>query len=93
MKNLVCLMAVSIAAIALTGCNKNRDVSYGRITGDLTPELKGLSERPSDDHTAFAVASNTNLRMFWDDLGRALLLDSPSRLQPVPVITTSGQGR
>lgn len=96
MKTLSILTTVSILAIGLTGCgssNNTKNVSYGHITGHLTPELKGLSERPSDDKTAFKVASNSNWRMFWDDLGRAFLLDTPSRMSPMPVVNTSGQLR
>jgi len=93
MKTSVSLISVAALAVYLTGCNSDRDVSYKHITGDLTPELKGLEERPVDDHTAFAVASDTNLRMFWDDIGRSLYLDTPSRLSSYPVINTSGQPR
>ena len=93
MKTLTALVAVSALAALLAGCDSTKNTSYKHITGHLTPVMKGLSERPSDDHTAFASASNQNLRMFWDDVGRALYLDTPSRLHPFPVVTTSGQSR
>ena len=93
MKTPACLISAAALAVWLTGCNSDRDVSYKHITGDLTPELKGLEERPVDDHNAFAISSNTNLRMFWDDIGRSLYLDTPSRLSPYPIINTTGQPR
>lgn len=93
MKSLFTLLAVAAFLAVPTGCNNQPNVRYKHLTGDLTPEMKGLSERPTDDHSAFAVASNQNLRMFWDDIGRALYLDTPSRLHPFPVINTSGQSR
>jgi hypothetical protein len=94
MKNLVTIAAVTLAIAALGACKSNpNNVRYKQITSNLTPEMKGLSERPTDDHSAFANASNQNLRMFWDDIGRTLYLDTPSRLHPYPVINTSGQHR
>jgi len=93
MKTSVSLISVAALAVYLTGCSSDRDVSYKHITGNLSPEMHGLEERHVDDHNAFAIASNTNLRMFWDDIGRSLYLDSPSRLSPYPIINTSGQPR
>jgi hypothetical protein len=93
MKTFACVISVAALAVCLGGCNSNRDVSYKHITSHLTPELKGLSERPVDDHNAFAITSNSNLRLFWDDIGRSLYTDTPSRLSPMPVINTTGQPR
>jgi hypothetical protein len=32
-------------------------------------------------------------RMFWDDLGRSLYTDQPSRLSPLPTTSLSGTPR
>jgi len=93
MKTSACLISFAALAVCLSGCNSDRDVSYKHITGHLTPELKGLAERPVDDHNAFAIASNEDLRMFWDDIGRSLYTDQPTRLSPFPITYTSGQPR
>lgn len=93
MKTLLSITAAAALVALSTGCNNKPNVRYKHLTGDLTPEMKGLSERPTDDHSAFANASNQNLRMMWDDIGRALYLDTPSRLHPYPVINTSGHPR
>ena len=93
MKTLSSLLAVVTLVAVQTGCNNQPNVRYKHITGDLTPEMKGLSERPTDDHSAFANASTQNLRMMSDDVGRALYLDTPSRLHPYPIINTSGHSR
>ena len=60
-------------------------VSMEAIFDDLTPELMGMSSRPDDSDRIMAVNSNINWRMFWDDWGRALYLDRPSRLTPQAV--------
>lgn len=93
MKSRLSLLAVATLAAVTTGCNNQPNVRYKHITGNLTPEMKGLSERPTDDHSAFANASTQNLRMMWDDIGRSLYLDTPSRLHPYPIINTSGHPR
>jgi len=93
MKTSACLISVAVLAVGVVGCDSNKNVSYKHITSHLTPELQGLAERPVDDHNAFAVSSNQNLRMFWDDVGRSLYLDQPSRLSPYPITYTSGQPR
>ena len=95
MKTFSTLIGVSILCVAPIGCgNKNpENVGYKHVTNHLTPEMKGLSETHTDDHTAFRTTSNQNWRLFWDDLGRALLLDTPSHSTPMPVINTSGVSR
>jgi len=64
---------------------KTEDVSQSAIFGNLTPELMGLSKRPVDFYSDFALSTNTNLREFWDDWDRAWLIDRPSRLSPKPI--------
>ena len=77
---------------SLAGCSSQPyDVSFKKITQDLTPELQGINERPVDIDVNMAVVGNQNIRMMWGDLGRAMLFDKPSRLSPYDIIATSGQ--
>jgi len=94
MKTSICLTALTLAAVVLGGCNGNEGrVSHRSITGNLTPEMRGLSMRPVDAHNNFALAANENLRMLSDDLARMFYTDNPSRLTPFPVADLSGQPR
>jgi hypothetical protein len=63
---------------------ETENVSTNAIFNDLTPELTTLTDRPVDVDRHLAVQSNINWRLFWEDWGRALLFDPPSRLTPKP---------
>jgi hypothetical protein len=101
MKKLVTLTltAAAIASIAsAAGCatrpaERRHQVSYAAISGNLTPELQTLHERPVDVHRNMAVNQNQSWRMFWNDLGRVWYTDHPSRLSSFPVVSTSGNPR
>lgn len=86
-------IGATIAAIALVGGCKSdpNDVSLKGITSNMTPELQGLAERPSDVDRNMAVTFDTNGRLFWGDLGRVWMTDNPSILSPYPIISTGGQ--
>ncbi|MFW5653452.1 MAG: hypothetical protein ACOC0P_05350 [Planctomycetota bacterium] len=89
------------AAVAVTGCASDgdnkyaynvdteaitaEDVTYDAIRADLTPELITMTDRYEDIQGTVARTWDTNLRIFWEDWGRALLLDRPSRLSPKPI--------
>ena len=77
----------------LVGCQTGDPLSYHAIRRDLTPELRGLVERPIDIDRNLASTNNQNLRMMSDDIGRTLYTDHPSRLSPLPIIYTSGNPR
>lgn len=83
------LTAAGLAA-GLGGCSTaSSQADYAQaetIRANLTPELDTLYQRPDDMSNAFVVMLDENGRMFWQDLGRALYTDRPSRLtrEPVP---------
>ena len=81
------LSLVALMMVSLLGC-----VSSDRndILANLTPELYGLHERPSDVARNWAVTDNANLRMIADDLGRMWMTNQPSHLSPFPIMTYSG---
>lgn len=86
--------ALSIAsACMLGGCFDPNNVSFDYITGHLSPELDGISERPVDIQRNLAVNTDQTLRMFWRDLGTFWLVDQPSMLSPYYIISTNGQPR
>ena len=71
------------ALIAASGCETSR---YQSIKDDATPNLDTLYERPEDIDNAVVTTFDENGRMFWQDLGRAMYWDRPSRLtrEPIP---------
>jgi hypothetical protein len=42
-------------------------------------------DRWDDMKNQMTVTNDTNVRLFWSDMGRLLLLDRPSRLTPAPM--------
>lgn len=95
MRILTGLLLGALGGALLAGCGSSgpHSVSFGAISGNLTPELQGLTDRPVDDERNLAVANNQNGRMFADDLGRVFYTDHPSRLAPYPITYTSGNPR
>ena len=92
-RRLLSVTALSLFALSLTACSGGGGTSYGAISGDLTPELRGTAERPIDIDRHYAVMRNNNYRMAADDWIRMWYLDHPSRLSPFPITYTSGQPR
>jgi hypothetical protein len=83
-----------LAIVALAGCASSQsDVSYDAIAHNLSPEVSGSVERPVDSNRNLNLTNDMNARLFWDDLGRALYTDHPSRLSPLPINGTSGMPR
>ena len=104
MKTSACLTVLAGSVAILAGCQGfgyqaspfnpgADDVSYAAISGNLTPELAGLVERPIDVDRNLSITNNQNWRMFSDDWGRVFYTDHPSRLSPMPVVSTSGNPR
>ena len=90
LRRLTILTLGTIAAAAVTGCSTASSpadfAQAERIRQNLTPELDTLYQRPDDMSNAFTIMLDENGRMFWQDLGRVLYTDRPSRLtrEPVP---------
>ena len=84
-------LALLVATFAGCSSNKEKELTYKDITGDLTPEMRGIAMTRDDAHTGFAVTSNTNLRLMSDDLARTFYTSTPSRLTPFPIVNNSGQ--
>jgi len=82
-----CLAGLALAAVALTGCRSDDpyNVSYSAISGNLTPELSTMAQRPVDVDADLALINNFNLRMLGEDLGRVFMTNGPSRLSPYSI--------
>ena len=95
MRILAGLTLGALGAAVLVGCSSSspHNVSFDAISGNLTPELQGLTDRPVDNQRNVAVTNNQNWRMMSDDLGRVFYTDHPSRLSPYPITYTSGNPR
>jgi hypothetical protein len=95
MKLALPLTALTLSIVALVGCQADdaSELSYKAISHDLTPELRGLEQRPIDIDAHLAYYMNANWRSLSDDLGRVWYTDHPSRLTPFPMTYTSGQPR
>ncbi len=97
MRILAGLILGALGGAVLVGCSSSPsspyDVSFSAIRGNLSPELRGMTDRPVDDQRNLSVAYDQNERMLFDDLGRAFYTDHPSRLSPYPVTYTSGNPR
>ena len=77
----------ALSTLSLVGCgSSNSQFSFS----NLTPELAGLHDRPSDVYSHWAIADNANLRMASDDMTRIFLINQSSRLSPFPVSSYSG---
>ena len=67
----------------LGGCRSDKDYyNYRSISGNLTPELQGISERQVDVDRNLAVNQNADIRLMWSDLGRGLVHRQPQHPEP-----------
>jgi hypothetical protein len=83
-----------LGLLVLAGCASDpNNVSFGAIKANPEPEMLTMTERKVDTERAFAIQYDQNWRQFWQDLGRALYIDHPSRMSPISPIYTSGQPR
>ncbi len=80
------LGALSVTAIGggLAGCKSSH---AEEVRANPTPDLDTLYQNDDDINNALTRTFDEDLRMFWQDLGRAFYVDRPSRLtrEPVPV--------
>jgi hypothetical protein len=81
-RSLVALTALA-GVVVLAGCastNRESEREAARLRWDPSPEVDTLHETPHDIENNLTVTMDENFRMLNSDLGRALLLDRPSRL-------------
>jgi hypothetical protein len=86
------LLLIPMTCVALplaAGCSSNpNNVSISSIRGNLTPEVRGVSETAYDQANNQAIIENIQWREASDDLDRIWLLDQPSTLSPYPIVST-----
>jgi hypothetical protein len=90
-QTLLTLMLLAVAT-GLAGCGGG-GTSWSSVKWDLTPELQGMTRSSDMIDKDLHTSMNMNKRMFWDDIGRALYTDQPSRLSPLPTTSLSGTPR
>jgi hypothetical protein len=87
------LLLIPMTCVALplaAGCSSKptNSVSISSIRGNLTPEVRGVSETAYDQANNQAIIENIQWREASDDLDRIWLLDQPSTLSPYPIVST-----
>lgn len=82
---IVAAAAASCCVCFLGGCETSGTRRDQMIRRNLTPELDTLHQREVDIDNALTITFDENGRMFTQDLGRAFLLNRPSRLTPEPI--------
>jgi hypothetical protein len=78
----------AVACLAVGGCAQGLKDDGGRLAAvrsDGAPELVTYNQRQLDLDNETSHTWNTNLRGAVDDLQRAMLFNSPSRLTRYPV--------
>lgn len=84
-RSAMCVTAL-LLTVGLSACtSKEKYPGYAETSSNVTPDTLSLHNRPVDANTDYAITTNENWRMFWADLGRASLLDRPSRLAFPPI--------
>lgn len=78
------LLITAAAAATLAGC-QSVSREDAKVRGELTPELKTLSQRSIDWDNRALITMDENARGANNDLTRFWLLDRPSRLNREPV--------
>jgi hypothetical protein len=68
--------------LGLGGCQSTQ---LDEIRADVSPMETTEIDRWDDMKNQMTVTNDTNVRLFWSDMGRLLLLDRPSRLTPAPM--------
>lgn len=95
MKKLIAFGSLAVVALGIAGCGGGGpyDVSFDAIRDEPTPEMLTLSERPVDVDRHVGYTDDVNMRLFWEDIGRAWYADHPSRLSPSDIMYVSGKPR
>lgn len=75
-------MVMVAAAALLSGCAT--DVRSESLRDPSAAEM-GPVTTPDQIDNGIAHTTDTNWRLFWDDMGRFWLLDRPSHLTPYPI--------
>lgn len=71
-----------IAAIGvLSGCSNTRASAYRM---NPTPKIDTRAQTSEEIQNSLTLINDTNLRYFWNDMGRLWLMDKRSHLDPGP---------
>lgn len=86
MKKLARVLIVLAPAALLAGCSSGpkKGESLSDIRHNLTPGMNTEDSRYVDVYNNLSIVHNDNIRKMHGDGLRAMLLDRPSRMSPVP---------
>lgn len=74
-------LAIATSVALLAGCSSVRD----QTLAEPSPGMMGPNSTNAEINNGMAYTTDTNLRLFWDDMGRMWLFDRPSHLTPYPI--------
>lgn len=93
MRSIIGIGVLALAGVLATGCASGRGVSDNAIASHPSPEVQSIAHSKADIKFSMAYMRNQNGRMMWDDLGRFMFYDHPSRLSPYPILSLNGKPR
>ncbi|MEX0744229.1 MAG: hypothetical protein WD118_01395 [Phycisphaeraceae bacterium] len=77
--------AVALVMLTLVFAGCHSPTSAAGVRANYSPELHSTARSFEQHQNNEARTIDTNLRGFWDDGSRLLLLDRPLRLSPYPI--------
>ncbi len=83
----VAVLSLAAAASTLVGCSSSGPRHAGDVSAirrNPSPAMHTLAGRRADAYNRRTVTTDTNLRMFTEDMERLFLLDRPSNLTMYP---------
>lgn len=78
------IASAALIGASVLGCSPQQQ-RLSAYRANPTPELDTLSKTHDNIDNRLTITNDSNLRMLNEDIGRALLLDRPTRLSPTPV--------
>ncbi|HVU63458.1 MAG TPA: hypothetical protein VHC70_05745 [Phycisphaerales bacterium] len=83
-RKLIVLGALLLSGGLFSGCMYTGNEQLNEVRDDPSPTVDTLSQRSVDIDNTIVYTFDENGRMFWEDLGRLMLTDRPSRLAREP---------
>jgi len=85
-RSLVVALTMTAATLGGLGCAHD-------YQNKPTPAMASTTERWVDQADSYSYMRNINQRGAIDDFNRAIYIDNPTRLSPLPIVDMSGNPR